>query len=77
MKRQLIIESDGHDGLIAYIDGTPIVTFGTTLDEVIDNVLMAVEEYNAQLPQVEHIVMADVVLSSELESADEPTDTPD
>lgn len=63
MKRQLIIESDGNDGLIAYVVDTPIVTYGSTLDEVMDNILADVERYNITLPRDEYVEVGDVVLS--------------
>lgn len=46
MKEQLLIESDGNDGFIAYMPETPIVTYGATIDEVMNNVIALIDEYN-------------------------------
>ncbi len=64
MKQQLVIESDGAEGFIAYMPDTPIVTYGTSVDEVMNNVLALVDEHNAQNLPADHLTIGDVLMEA-------------
>lgn len=46
MNKALTIFSDGNDGLIAYVEDTPIVIYGESMDEIMDSALKALDDYN-------------------------------
>lgn len=46
MKLPLIVSSDGNGGLFAYLDNTSIVTYGENMDEILANILDAIDKAN-------------------------------
>lgn len=49
-KINLVVESTGAEGLFAYLPETSLVTYGDSLDEIMDNILRLVDQYNSQNP---------------------------
>lgn len=67
MKVQLIVESDGNEGLFAYLEGTPIVTAGESVDEIMTNILVELDKYNEANPDEENLEIGELVFNSEYE----------
>lgn len=63
MKVDLVVESDGNGGLFAYLDGTPIVTAGDDVDEIMTNVLLELDKYNNANPDEDVIEIGELVFS--------------
>lgn len=49
----LVVETAGADGLFAYLPDTPIVTYGETLDDIMNNIIQLVDDHNSQNPDDE------------------------
>ena len=60
---RLIVESDGNEGLFAYLEETPIVTAGDSVDEIMTNVLSELDKYNEANPESESIEIGELVFS--------------
>ena len=60
MKRDLYVEADGNGGLFAYLEDTPIVTAGESVDEILDSILQLIDQYNQELTADERVEIGQI-----------------